>query len=190
MKNKKPERSGAVLFFTGLSGSGKSTIASMVYTELLKLKTHPVILLDGDDVRQKRSMKLGFSRKDREKNILNISLQANEVVTNKGIAICALIAPYSNARKEARKLIEKNGVFIEIHISTPLAVCEARDSKGMYAKARRGEIANFTGISDPYEAPSNPDIRIDTSEMTLDMGMQKVLSYLQAKTVLFSLVEA
>ncbi len=146
-------KQGFTLFFTGLSGSGKSTLAKIVYAKMIELGTRPVTLLDGDIVRHNLSSELGFSRNDRNINVRRISFVANEITKNGGIAICAPIAPYTEMRSNARALIEQYGAYIEIHVATPLEVCESRDRKGLYAKARKGIIPEFTGISDPYDIP-------------------------------------
>jgi sulfate adenylyltransferase len=152
---------GFALFFTGLSGAGKSTIAQAVIACLLEQSARPITLLDGDEVRKHLSKGLGFSREDRAANVTRIGYVASEIVRHGGIAVCAPIAPYRDSRAEVRKLVEANGAFIEIHIDTSLEVCEARDRKGLYAQARAGKIAQFTGISDPYEVPKNPELRLD-----------------------------
>jgi sulfate adenylyltransferase len=152
---------GFALFFTGLSGAGKSTIAQAVIARLLEQSARPITLLDGDEVRKHLSKGLGFSREDRAANVTRIGYVASEIVRHGGIAVCAPIAPYRDSRAEVRGLVEANGAFIEIHIDTALEVCEARDRKGLYAQARAGKIAQFTGISDPYEIPQNPELRLD-----------------------------
>ncbi|WP_199100051.1 bifunctional sulfate adenylyltransferase/adenylylsulfate kinase [Dyella sp. ASV21] len=152
---------GFALFFTGLSGAGKSTIAQAVVAQLLERSSRSVTVLDGDEVRKHLSRGLGFSREDRDANVTRIGYVASEVVRHGGIAVCAPIAPYADARAQARALIEAHGDFIEIHVATPLEVCEARDRKGLYAQARAGAIAHFTGITDPYETPQQPELRID-----------------------------
>jgi sulfate adenylyltransferase len=166
---------GFTLFFTGLSGSGKSTIANAVMTKLMEAGGRRVTLLDGDIVRKHLSSELGFSREHRNINIERIGFVASEITKNGGIAICAPIAPYAISRRSAREMIEPLGGFLEIHVSTPLEVCEARDRKGLYARARAGVIKEFTGISDPYEVPENPEMRIDTTEITVDQAAQQVL---------------
>jgi len=171
-------KQGFTLFFTGLSGSGKSTLAKIVYAKMIELGARPVTLLDGDIVRHNLSSELGFSRKDRFINVRRISFVANEITKNGGIAICAPIAPYTGMRRDARTLIEQYGAFIEIHVATPLEVCESRDRKGLYAKARKGVIPEFTGISDPYETPKKPDIRIDTSNFSPMEAAQEIYLYL------------
>ena len=170
---------GITLFFTGLSGAGKSTLASIIETKLIEDGQRSVALLDGDVVRQNLSKQLGFSREDRDLNIRRIGFEANEISKNGGVAICAFIAPYRGTRREIRSLIEQHSVFIEIYLSTPINVCEDRDRKGLYAKARAGEILQFTGISDPYESPEHAELVIDTSKATLTQSHQKILDYLK-----------
>jgi sulfate adenylyltransferase len=169
---------GYALFFTGLSGSGKSTLAQAVLARLLETSSRPVTMLDGDEVRRHLSKGLGFSREDRNANITRIGYVASEVVRHGGIAICAPIAPYAEARTEARQLVQTHGRFVEIHVSTPLEVCEARDRKGLYAAARAGKIKGFTGIDDPYETPTGPELRIDTSEITVAAAADRVVEWL------------
>jgi sulfate adenylyltransferase len=169
---------GFTLFFTGLSGSGKSTLAKIIYAKFIEEGTRPVTLLDGDIVRQNLSSELGFSRKDRFINVNRIGYVASEITKNRGIALCAPIAPYTEMRRSVRANIEQYGSFIEIYVATPLEVCEQRDRKGLYAKARKGIIPEFTGISDPYEEPENPEIRINTAEMTPMQAAQDIYLYL------------
>ena len=176
-------RQGLALFFTGLSGSGKSTLAQAVVSRLLETSSRPVTMLDGDEVRRHLSKGLGFSREDRDANITRIGFVASEVVRHGGIVICAPIAPYANARAEARQLVETHGRFVEIHVSTPLEVCEARDRKGLYAAARAGKIKGFTGIDDPYETPAAPELRIDTSQISVIEAADKVLEWLRAQAL-------
>jgi sulfate adenylyltransferase len=171
-------RQGITLFFTGLSGSGKSTLANIVFAKLIEAGGRPVSLLDGDIVRQNLSSELGFSKAHRDINIRRIGFVASEITKNGGVAICAPIAPYRETRRAVRELIEQHGAFIEIHVSTPLDVCEARDRKGLYAKARKGVIPEFTGISDPYDVPEHPELRIDTSELAPAEAAQEILLYL------------
>jgi sulfate adenylyltransferase len=172
-------KQGFTLFFTGLSGSGKSTIAKAVQARLLELGGRPVTLLDGDVVRKNLSSELGFSREHRNLNIHRIGFVAAEITKNGGIAICAPIAPYTEVRREVRQMISHHGGFIEVHVATSLEVCEARDRKGLYAKARAGIIKEFTGISDPYEIPQNPELRIDTDGLTVEEAAQRVFLYLE-----------
>jgi sulfate adenylyltransferase len=171
-------RQGITLFFTGLSGSGKSTLAKILYAKFIEAGGRPVTLLDGDVVRHNLSSELGFSRQHRDLNIRRIGFVASEITKNGGVAICAPIAPYATTRRAVRELIEQHGAFIEIHVATPLEVCEARDRKGLYAKARKGLIPEFTGVSDPYEAPESPELRIDTSMMNPMEAAQDIYLFL------------
>jgi sulfate adenylyltransferase len=176
-----PSKQGLTLFFTGLSGAGKSTIARVLYAKMLEIGNRPVTLLDGDIVRQNLSNELSFSKEHRDINVRRIGFVASEITKNRGIAICAPIAPYTATRNEIRSNIEKVGGFIEIHVATPINVCESRDRKGMYAKARAGLIKGFTGIDDPYEIPEAPEVRVDTSGKTPDEAAQEILVYLGEK---------
>ncbi len=179
-------RQGFTVFFTGLSGSGKSTIASVLLTKLLEEGGRPVTVLDGDVVRKHLSSELGFSKEHRDINIRRIGWVASEITKNGGIAICAPIAPYKAVRQEVRAMIEPLGGFVLVHISTPLEVCEARDRKGLYAKARSGIVKEFTGISDPYEEPESPEVRIDTTEVSAEAAAQQVILHLQKEGYLGS----
>lgn len=170
---------GAVVLLTGLSGSGKSTVAKKLAERLSVESEQEVTLLDGDEVRQVLSSGLGFSREDREMNIRRIGWVAALVARHGGMAICAPIAPYEAMRAEMREQAEAVGRFVLVHVSTPLEVCEARDRKGLYAKARRGEIPQFTGISDPYEVPTDADLSIDTSELSVDESVDRILGLLE-----------
>ena len=171
---------GFTVFFTGLSGSGKSTVANALMVKLMEMGGRPCTLLDGDVVRTHLSSELGFSKEHRDLNIQRIGFVASEISKNGGIAICAPIAPYSSTRKVVRDMIEsQQGVFVEIHVETPLEVCEARDRKGLYALARAGKIKGFTGIDDPYETPANPELRLDTSQITPDEAAHQVMLQLQ-----------
>ena len=173
------KRKGFTLFFTGLSGSGKSTLAKLVYARFIEQGSgRPVSLLDGDVVRNNLSSELGFSKEHRDLNVKRIGFVASEISKNRGIAICAPIAPYREIRRQVRELIEQHGAFIEIHVATPLEVCEQRDRKGLYAKARKGLVKNFTGISDPYDVPEKPEIRIDTSTMSPTEAANEIMLYL------------
>ena len=178
-----PRRSerGYCIFFTGLSGAGKSTLAKALMAHLLESGTRQVTLLDGDIVRKNLSSELGFSRAHRNLNVQRIAYVASEIVKHRGIAICAPIAPYQAMRESAREMIEQYGGFFEIYVATPLDVCEARDRKGLYAKARAGLVKEFTGISDPYEAPSNPAISIDASTISVEVAVQKILGTIKAQ---------
>lgn len=172
-------RQGFTVFFTGLSGSGKSTIANVLMVKLLEMGGRPVTLLDGDIVRKNLSSELGFSREHRDINIRRIGFVASEITKNRGIAICAPIAPYDAGRKQVRDVIEPHGAFILVYLSTPIEVCEARDRKGLYAKARAGLVQQFTGISDPYETPQDADIVADTSNLTPEEAAQQIFLHLQ-----------
>lgn len=171
-------RQGLTLFFTGLSGAGKSTIAKIVYGKLIEHGTRPVTLLDGDVVRMNLSSELGFSKPHRDLNVRRIGYVAAEITKNRGVAICAPIAPYAATRAAVRQMVGEHGAFIEVHVSTPLDVCEARDRKGLYAKARQGLIPEFTGVSDPYEVPEKPEMRIDTSAFSPMEAGEEVYLYL------------
>ncbi len=168
-------RQGLTIFFTGLSGSGKSTIANVLLVKLLEMGGRPVTLLDGDLVRKNLSSELGFSKEHRDLNIKRIGYVASEITKNGGVAICAPIAPYDAVRKDVRSMIEPLGGFMLVHIATSVEVCEQRDRKGLYAKARAGIIKEFTGVSDPYEEPADADIVIDTGELTAEEAAQQIV---------------
>jgi sulfate adenylyltransferase len=172
-------RQGFTVFFTGLSGSGKSTIANVLLVKLLERGGRPVTLLDGDLVRKHLSSELGFSKEHRDLNIRRIGFVASEVTKNGGIAICAPIAPYASIRKEVRAMVEPLGGFVLVHTATPLEVCEQRDRKGLYAKARAGLIQQFTGISDPYEPPEDAEVVIRTEEVTPAQAADQILRHLE-----------
>jgi sulfate adenylyltransferase len=180
LRRARPPRSarGLVVFCTGLSGSGKSTLAKDLRDALLERGDRTVSLLDGDLVRRLLSAGLSFSRADRDLNIARIGFVAAEVAKHGGIAICAPIAPYAEARALVRRLVSEVGDFVLVHVSTPLEVCEARDRKGLYAQARAGVIGSFTGISDPYEEPADADLSIDTSVVSRSEAAAAVLGYL------------
>jgi sulfate adenylyltransferase len=176
----RPRRAqGFTVFFTGLSGAGKSTLANVVLVRFLEMGGRPATLLDGDLVRKHLSSELGFSKEHRDLNIRRIGFVAREITKNGGIALCAPIAPYDNVRKEVRGMIESVGGFILVHVATPLEVCEQRDRKGLYAKARAGILSNFTGISDPYEAPADAEIVVDTTQMSPEDAVQQIFEYLE-----------
>ena len=176
-----PRERGITLFFTGLSGAGKSTLAKIMYGRFIEEGRRSVTLLDGDVVRSHLSSELGFSKSHRDLNVRRIGFVASEITKNRGVAICAPIAPYAATRRDVREMIETHGAMIEIHLSTPLEVCEARDRKGLYARARKGLIPEFTGISDPYEEPEEPEIRIDTTDLSPMQAAQEIYLYLLAK---------
>ena len=173
------ENQGFTLFFSGLSGSGKSTIANGLKVKLQEHGKRSVTLLDGDIVRTHLSSELGFSKEHRDLNITRIGFVASEITKNGGIALCAPIAPYESARNQNRDLISQHGNYIEIYISTPLSTCERRDTKGLYAMAKQGKIKGLTGVDDPYEAPKNPDLEIDTTDITEEEAIQKIMLYLE-----------
>jgi sulfate adenylyltransferase len=175
-----PSERGVALLFTGLSGSGKSTVAKGVADALLESTTRRVTFLDGDVVRRNLSKGLGFSRADRDANVRRIGFVAAEVARHGGTAICAPIAPYAQTRAAVRELVtDAGGVLVLVHVSTPIEVCEARDRKGLYALARAGKIAEFTGVSDPYEVPDDADLRLDTSVLTAQDAVDAVLELLR-----------
>jgi sulfate adenylyltransferase len=172
-------KQGLTIFFTGLSGSGKSTIANVLLTKFLEMGGRPVTILDGDIVRKHLSSELGFSKEHRDINIRRIGYVASEITKNGGIAICAPIAPYDAVRKQVRNMVEPHGGFVLVHVSTPLEICEQRDRKGLYAKARAGIVKEFTGISDPYEAPTDAEIAIDTAELSAEEAAQEIILHLE-----------
>ena len=173
------DKQGFTVFFTGLSGSGKSTIANALMVKLLEDGRRPVTLLDGDVVRKHLSSELSFSKEHRDLNIQRIGYVASEITKNGGIAICAPIAPYATTRRWVRDLINPLGGFIEIHVATSLEECERRDRKGLYKLAREGKIKEFTGISDPYDVPENPELAIQTEELTPDLAAHRILLKLE-----------
>ena len=176
-----PPKCGLCIWITGLSGAGKSTIAvplAQAIEEKYGLLTH---IFDGDEVRENLSQGLSFSREDRDINVRRIGYVANLVVKFGGVAIVAAISPYDAIRQEIKKKI---GNFIEIYLDVPVEVCEQRDVKGLYAKARRGEIANFTGVSDPYEPPKNPEVSIQTHQETIKDSLAKILIYIDKNSLI------
>jgi len=181
LRRTSPARSkqGFTVFFTGLSGSGKSTIANALMVKLMEMGGRPVTLLDGDVVRKHLSSELGFSKEHRDINIRRIGYVASEITKNGGIAICAPIAPYTATRRAVREMIEAYGAFIEVHVATSLEECERRDRKGLYKLAREGKIKEFTGISDPYEEPKSPELRVDTEGTEVDQCAQQVILKLE-----------
>ncbi len=169
-------KQGFCIWFTGLSGAGKSTIAKHLTSMLQEYGRNPTVL-DGDVVRTHLSKGLGFSKEDRDTNILRISFVAGEIVRHTGTVICAAISPYRQARREARKMVPE-GHFLEVFVDTPLEVCEQRDIKGLYARARAGELKNFTGIDDPYEAPIEPEVHVSTVGKTPKQNAREIIDYL------------
>ena len=181
LKRSHPPRhqQGFALLFTGLSGSGKSTIANVLLVKLLEMGGRSVTLLDGDLVRKNLSSELGFSREHRDINIRRIGYVASEITKNGGVAICAPIAPFDAVRKQVRAMVAPYGGFMVVHVATSLEVCEQRDRKGLYAKARAGIIKEFTGISDPYEAPEDAEITLDAAELTAEEAAQQIILHLE-----------
>lgn len=178
------QKRGVVIFFTGLSGAGKSTIARKLVS-VLEERGKTVSLLDGDVVRHHLSKGLGFSREDRNENITRIGFVAAEIAKHGGVAVCSAIAPYEEGRAKNRMLIEKSGSsYIEVFVATPLSVCQERDVKGLYQKARQGMLKNFTGLDDPYEIPSRPELIIDTSDATPDEGVEAIIDTLTRRGLL------
>jgi sulfate adenylyltransferase len=169
---------GFTVFFTGLSGAGKSTIVQVLRVKLLERGARAITVLDGDVVRKMLSSELGFSRAHRDLNIQRIGFVASEIVKHGGIAICAPIAPYDAARRAVRAMIEPHGGFVLVHVATALDVCEQRDRKGLYARARSGIIKDFTGISDPYEIPTDAELAIDTAALEPDAAAEMIVRYL------------
>jgi sulfate adenylyltransferase len=173
------DKQGFTVFFTGLSGSGKSTIANALMVKLMEMGGRPVTLLDGDVVRKHLSSELGFSKEHRDINIRRIGYVASEITKNGGIAICAPIAPYTATRAAVREMIEAYGAFLEVHVATSIEECERRDRKGLYKLAREGKIKEFTGISDPYEAPTHPELRVETEGTDVDSCAHQVILKLE-----------
>ena len=182
LRRTKPPRSkqGFTVFFTGFSGSGKSTIANALMVKLMEMGGRPVTLLDGDIVRKNLSSELGFSKEHRDLNIRRIGYVASEITKNGGIAICAPIAPYATTRRAVREDIEAFGAFVEVHVATTIEECERRDRKGLYKLAREGKIKEFTGISDPYDVPENPELRVETEGTDVDNCAHQVLLKLES----------
>lgn len=174
-----PDRQGVCIWFTGLSCSGKSTIAEIL-TVMLSERGRRVTLLDGDVVRTHLSQGLGFSKEDRDTNVRRIGFVAAEIVRHRGVAICAAVSPYRATRNEVRKMVGPD-LFVEVFVDTPLDVCEERDTKGMYARARRGELKSFTGIDDPYEPPKRPEIRLTTISVRPEISARLILDHLLQK---------
>jgi len=172
-------RQGFTVFFTGFSGSGKSTIANALMVKLMEMGGRPVTLLDGDIVRKNLSSELGFSKEHRDLNIRRIGYVASEITKNGGIAICAPIAPYATTRRAVREDIEDFGAFVEVHVATSIEECERRDRKGLYKLAREGKIKEFTGISDPYDVPDAPELRLETENTEVDHCAHQVLLKLE-----------
>ena len=172
-------KQGFTVFFTGLSGAGKSTVANVLRARLMQMGQRPVTLLDGDMVRKNLSSELGFSKEHRDINIRRIGYVASEITKNGGIAICAPIAPYDAVRQQVKQMIKPLGGFILVYVSTPIDTCEARDRKGLYEKARAGIIKEFTGVSDPYEAPESPDVVLDTTGLSPAESAWEIVLHLE-----------
>ena len=182
LRRTRPPRAqqGFTVLFTGFSGSGKSTIANALMVKLMEMGGRPVTLLDGDIVRKNLSSELGFSKEHRDLNIRRIGYVASEITKNGGIALCAPIAPYAATRRAVREEIEQYGAFVEVHVATPIEECERRDRKGLYRLAREGKIKEFTGVSDPYDVPENPELRIDTQNVDVDTCAHQVILMLES----------
>ena len=173
--------SGACIWFTGLSGSGKSTTAEAV-VPLLEARGRVVTVLDGDVVRTHLTAGLGFDRQDRDTNVRRVGFVASEIVRHGGLVVCALVSPYRETRAEVREMVGEG--YVEVFVDTPLEVVEARDVKGWYAKARAGEVKDFTGVSDPYEPPVDPELTLHTTDTTPESNAQLVIEYLESRGIL------
>lgn len=178
------KKNGLTIFFTGLPSSGKSTLASYLYFKLMEIQNKNISLLDGDMVRQNLSKGLGFSREDRDMNIARIGFVANEITKHNGIAICAAIAPYEEARQKNRSLIEKNGHYVEVYLATPANVCAQRDRKGLYSMSKRGKLKGFTGVDGDYEMPIKPEITINTEDKKPSKCVDIIIGYLQRNNLI------
>lgn len=181
---KRDTRPGVGIFFTGLPQAGKTTIAELLLAKLHELQDRSITFLDGDVIREHLSKGLTFSKEDRDENVKRVGFVMSEVVRHGGIAISALVSPYRAARRQVRNMIEHQGVFVEIYISTPVEECERRDTKGNYQKARAGKIKDFTGVNDPYEAPERPELSFDTTNRTPEAVVDDVLAYLRSKALI------
>ena len=173
------ENQGLTLFFTGLSGSGKSTIANGLMVKLKEYEKRAITLLDGDIVRTHLSSELGFSKDHRNLNIKRIGYVASEITKNRGAAICAPIAPYEESRNYVKDIISQHGEYILVHVSTSLEVCEKRDTKGLYKKAKEGIIKGLTGVDDPYEVPADADLVIDTDGISVSDAVDDIIKHLR-----------
>jgi sulfate adenylyltransferase len=174
-----PQKSlGLTIFMTGLSGAGKSTIATALVQRLEKEDSRNVSLLDGDVIRRILSSELGYSREHRDLNILRIGYVASEITKHGGIAVCAVIAPYVAMRRQVRSMVNQHGDFVEVYVATPLEVCEQRDPKGLYSKARAGLIKEFTGVNDPYEVPTNAEIVLDASRLSVRESTAQIMRHI------------
>ena len=182
--SKQSGQAGVTLFFTGLSGAGKSTIANCLVAKLSEKTNRKTTLLDGDIIRNHLTSELSFSKEHRDLNVQREGYVASEITKHGGIAICSMIAPYEKARSKARDQVEQYGKFVEVFIDTPVSVCEERDTKGLYAKARAGEIKNLTGLDDPYEAPKSPEIKLGTSTVTPEALADQVIEWMEEEGLL------
>ena len=182
LRKSRPPRAkqGFTVFFTGFSGSGKSTIANALMVKLMEIGGRPVTILDGDIVRKNLSSELGFSKEHRDLNIRRIGYVASEITKNGGIAICAPIAPYATTRRAVREDVEAFGAFVEVHVATSIEACERRDRKGLYKLARAGKIKEFTGISDPYDVPKKPELKLETEGVAVDTCAHQILLKLES----------
>lgn len=185
-KRKPPQgsRKGAVLLITGLPAAGKTTLGAALAARIETRFRRKVSLLDGDEVRKLLSSELGYSREHRRLNVLRHGYVAAEAARHGGIAICTLIAPYASDRDEMRQQVTRHGTFVEIYLSTPLAECERRDPKGLYARAHAGRLPHMTGVDDPYEPPRSPELNVDGSRLTVQQSVDAVTEYLAKQGVL------
>src|SRR5689334_4628736 len=181
---KSSARGGAAILITGYPAAGKTTLARALSTQIERKFSRPVSLLDGDEVRRVLSSELGYTREHRQLNCLRHAYIAAEACRHGGLAVCAMIAPYAADRDEMRQMVTKFGSFVEVHLATPLVVCEQRDPKGLYARARAGKLTHMTGVDDPYEAPQKPELALDGSRLTVDELVEKIVSYLKKKRLL------
>ena len=177
-KAQTPDRHGTAFLITGLPAAGKTTLGTALAVSIESAFGRPVTLLDGDEVRKLLSSELGYSRKHRRLNVLRHGYIAAEICRHGGVVISALIAPYASDRAEMRELVARCGRFVEIYLSTPLAVCERRDPKGLYARARAGELQHMTGVDDPYEPPRSPELALDGSKLSVEELVRAVAGYL------------
>jgi len=181
LRKRHPPRNkqGFTLLFTGLSGSGKSTVANATRVALLEEGSRTVSLLDSNEMRKDLSTELGFTKEDREMNVKRLGYVASEITKAGGIAVVVAIAPFAETREYCRKMCSQYGGFMEIHVSTPIEECERRDLKGLYAKARAGEVTDFTGVDSPYETPTNPDITLDCSQIDVKQAVHEIVLHLE-----------
>ena len=181
---KTPARRGAAILITGYPAAGKTTLARALSTRIENDFGRAVSLLDGDEVRRVLSSELGYTREHRQLNCLRHAYVAAETCRHGGLAVCAMIAPYAADRAAMRQMVTRHGSFVEVHLATPLAVCEQRDPKGLYARAHAGTLTHLTGVDDPYEVPQKPELALDGSRLTVDELVDRVISYLSRKGLL------